>query len=529
MKRSHYYWLFGALLIGLLVRIPGVFWGHNFPVGWYGHHVDERAHLINAQLLINPLLPPVYYKPSYPKGMGAHVAIPMLGIRFLEGKLFDKHPPSSTIIVTGRVLTVLYGTATILIVYLLTRLLFGDPRLAHLAAWIMAMGGLHISQSHFFLADVPSIFWFFLGLYLLLLELEAPSSNSSQALLWAAFCFGIAFGIKLVINGLLSLALIALMYKPRLIRSIKAAIFFLAGFVLVNFLSYTPYDLYVTFKKSVHGSLQFSRLSSIILYLIELPSIVSFPVLLLTVAGSYFLIRKLFLSDSRSKLRTLLLIVILPLILNVWVVVFKLDHFPRHLIPFIPWIAMVSAWSLLKIIDRARLKGLHPSLVVVPFFVYLALFVYDGEKVFIKEPRNMAAKWLLQNVPPGTTISWSGHGRIEKYNFKGFPHQGRPPVIIVEMAPDVNSYLSGMGLKNSCLNSSKIIEGEDWSQVRAYRLLFKGETEYKEVARFSEGYFMPDYVLVNDLIGDRSRNFVSEIVIFKKTRKASEEFEKTQS
>ncbi len=50
----------------------------------------------------------------------------------------------------------------------------------------------------------------------------------------------------------------------------------------------------------------------------------------------------------------------------------------------------------------------------------------------------------------------------------------------------------------------------------AIQALFKGTTEYREVARFNEGYFMPEYRISDYVIGNRSRNYVAEVVIFMK-------------
>ncbi len=521
MKRAHRYCLFGALLVGLLVRIPGVFWGYNFPTEWYGHHVDEYTHLVNAEMLINPLLPPRWPPHPYPKGMGAHVAVLMLGEFLLEGKLVGdpealrnlKPPPPSKIIVTGRVVSVLYGTATIFVVFLLGRRLFGDARVATAAAGLFALGGLHVSQSHFFLSDVPGLFWLLLGSYLLFLDVDAPDKKSAHFLLWAAFCFGAAFGLKLVIQGLPTLGLIAIMQRPRLLRAIHAGIFFLAGFVVVNFGAYSPYDLLKSLIRGVGDPYQFSFLSNLWLYPVGLPSVVSLPVALLVLAGSYWLARKLFLRETREQAWPLVLIVILPLLISVFLIVFKLDHFPRHIIPFIPWISLVAAWSLIRIGDALRTRGLHPALLIVPLFFYLAIFIYDGERVFIQEPRNKAADWILQKVTPGTTISWRGHG-LKGYGYANFPEEGRPPVVVVEMH-HANHYLSGMSWRNSYPSDYKFIfDSRSQARIDALQSLFKGSSEYKEVARFSEGYCMPEYVLVDHLIGNRSRNYVAEIVVF---------------
>ena len=71
--------LAAALVVGLLVRAPGVLWGSNFPTGWYGHQMSTSStHLVNTEMLINPLSPPRWPPHPYPKGLAAHVAPPLL-------------------------------------------------------------------------------------------------------------------------------------------------------------------------------------------------------------------------------------------------------------------------------------------------------------------------------------------------------------------------------------------------------------------------------------------------------------------
>ena len=74
-----------------------------------------------------------------------------------------------------------------------------------------------------------------LGLYLLLRELKKEPGDRRAYLEWAAFCMGVAFGMKLVVAALPTLALIVLLRRPRLVRVAHTAVFFLAGFVAINF------------------------------------------------------------------------------------------------------------------------------------------------------------------------------------------------------------------------------------------------------------------------------------------------------
>ena len=414
MTRRQMYLLLGALVVGLFVRIPGIFWGYNFPTGWRGHHPDEYTHLQNTRSIIRPWAPQWIH--PYPKGMAAHIAVPVLVKRALGGQLHDALPKGIQIIVAGRVVSVLYGTATIVLVFLLARRLFRDPRVAHFAAWIMALGGLHVSQSHYFVSDVPSIFWYLLGSYLLFLELEASDKNNSPYLMSAAFSFGIAFGLKFFIFSIPSIALIALMHRPRFMRAVHIGVFFFVGFVLVNFASYTPYDIANTFYGGIGNPYKVGWLSKMIMYLVELPTVVSVPILVLFVGGSYCLSKHLITACTREKAFATTVIVVIPLVFYGVLTVLMVSQFPRHLVPLIPWICLVSGWSVVVLMDKATSKGLPSMVVVIPLFVYLAVFVYDGERVFLNDTRNEAALWIERNVDRGSAIYWYTPERLNGFD-----------------------------------------------------------------------------------------------------------------
>jgi len=238
-------------------------------------------------------------------------------------------------------------------------------------------------------------------------------------------------------------------------------------------------------------------------------------VLLLAFVGTVLLAKKLFQCQEVIRLRAILMVVVLPLAIQIYSILFELDHFPRHMVPLIPWMAMTSAWSLAKLADLLKSRGLRPAIAVVPVFLYLGFFVYDGERVFFHEPRNEAARWLQKNVTPGTEVAWTGHNWIREYRHVDFP-EIRPPFLVVEMHT-ANHYVSGMGWKNSFPGDyRRIFASRSQARINELQSIFKATSEYREVARFSEGYFMPEYTLADRLIGNRSRNYVAEIVIFQK-------------
>jgi len=525
--------LAAALLTGLLARLPGVWWGANFPPGWYGHHPDEYTHTLYAQLLINPNKPKYqkershkigltnpwaagYSVTPYPKGMAVHVAAPVVAARILSGTGRDRPPPASAqIIPPGRLITVLYGTATILVVFLLARRLFTGTAVPLLAAWLLALGGLHVTQSHFYLADVPALFWMMLGTLLLWNDLAGSEPRSWKAYSAAAFCLGIAFGLKLQVAGVPSLALAALMKRNWPARAVLAGVCFLAGMLAINLGMYTPLDFLRTLRSGVSDPYIFSVASSALLYLAELPSILGLPLCITSLAGVVALsVRVVRLQDTALRLR-LAVVIALPLLVQLLLVLFKVDHFPRHLIPFIPWLTMTAAWFIVRMTDGLQARtGLPRYMIPILVLAWQALFVYDGEKGFIAEPRNKAAEWVNANVAKGSTLWWYYHSPP---GYMRVPFPDVQPDIVVEEMHHANHYLSDMGLRDSMPRDYRhVYDIQSQEELDAFQALFTGTSAYREATRFGENYFMPEYTLTDRFIGNRSRNYLAEVVIFVK-------------
>ncbi len=510
--------LAGLIVLSLAARLPGVYWGSNFPGGWQSHHPDEFTHWANAQLILDPEAFGNWQPHPYPKGLAAMVAVPALTLRKLNIR-GGEWPYKRTVILAGRLVSVVLGAATIVVVVLITNPFFHDRRVGWAAGLIMALGGLHVTQSHFFVSDVAGLFWLLVGLYLLLRELGRDPGNRRDYVGWAAFSMGVAFGLKLVVAGLPTLGLIVLLRRPRLPRVARSVVFFIAGATIINFGTYSPRDLYLTMESGWDDPFIYNRISGILLYLVELPSVVSLPVASLGIVGGLLLARRVLAPENHNRFPAILLVAVLPLLVHGYFVAFKLDHFPRHLIPFIPWLAIAAGWGLIGISDRLKRRGINPAFFMAPFFVYLAAFVFDGERVFIADPRNETAAWISHNVPSGTTMWWRGV-KLAGYESVRYPVNGKPAILVIDMK-DANHYLSGMGKRNSYPRDFRNIfasagQGQAW--VDSMQAVFRGTADYYEVARFGEHYLMPEYRVTDRLIGNRSRNYIAEIVVFRTSR-----------
>lgn len=510
MKR----WVIGALVVGCLVRLPGVGWGFNWPDGFALHHPDEWSHVVNAEAIIDPQSPPRYDHP-YPKAMGALVAAPMLAYYATQGRFGGPRPAVRWIALAGRILSVAFGVLSVLVVFFLARSLWSDPRIAVAAAWLLALGGLHVTQSHFFLADVASGTCLLIGLWLLWRDLTGSPEQGSDALNWAAFATGAAMALKLLAFSLPALAYATLARGPRLRRVANASVYFIAGLVIPGLGFDTPSDLVQVLRGGMNDPYQFDRGLGALLYLVQLPSIFSFPLLALALYGAWRLAAGFRWSDVRHRHALALFGSVTAVALAF--IFLKLDHFPRHWVVLTPLAALAGGWSLVRLWERLRHRPTLARLAVAGTFGWMLVFVADSERFFIFDPRNDALRWVRSNVAEGSTIYWSRHGAPRGYRSLRWQNQGNPEVLVIEMY-DANNYLSGIGWRNSYpADPRQVFDVESEERLRAFQSLFRGTAGYMEAARFPDRYLMPEYRLAMRLLGDRARSYVSEVVIFRRS------------
>ena len=83
---------------------------------------------------------------------------------------------------------------------------------------------------------------------------------------------------------------------------------------------------------------------------------------------------------------------------------------------------VAAAWQLTRLADAVAARRVPGWAVYGAVLAYLVVFLVDGERVFIQEPRNGAAEWVLENVPRGATLSWRRRpGRMPGYERGSFP------------------------------------------------------------------------------------------------------------
>lgn len=496
-----------------LVRLPGVAWGVNWPDGFTTHHPDEYTHVANADAIITPF--GSHADPYYPKAMGAYAAAPYLLFYAAQGRFGGPRVHLPFTVGAGRLISVIFGIASVLLVFAIARDAF-DERTGILAAWLLALGGLHVTQSHFFLADVPAVAWTLLAVWLLWRDLTGASADH-EAIRWAAFAVGAAFALKLFVFAIPAVVYVVFARRPRFIRAVHAIVFAFAGLMISSLGFETPANLYRAATGGINYPYEFDRLKGAVLHAVQLPALLSLPLLVLGILGSVGLLRQVLRAAATVRWHALIVFGSVPLI-AVAFVLFKLDHFPRHWVLVIPWAAIAAGWWLARLTERLQPRA--TALVFSVVFGWMFAVVVDSERFFIFEPRNDALRWLRANVPEGTTLHWMGRRTPPGYRQVRWLVDGQPDVLIVEMG-EANHSLSGVNWRNSYpTNFREVFDGRTPERVAAIQALFRGSSEYVEVARFTDSYVMPEYRVAMSLLGDRARSFITEVVVF---RRAAEE------
>ncbi len=142
-----------------------------------------------------------------------------------------------------RVITAVFGTGSVLLLYTLAKKLF-TREVGLFAAFFLAVNYLHVVRSHFGLPDVYNGFFALLSLYSSILILE---KNTSKRYFFAGFCAGMGFAIKYQVFSLIPFILVHCIwtFRKKNIRYFFHKNVFYAAFVFIlTFLIVNPYYLF---------------------------------------------------------------------------------------------------------------------------------------------------------------------------------------------------------------------------------------------------------------------------------------------
>ena len=318
-----------------------------------------------------------------------------------------------------RALAAAFGTATILLVYLIARR-FLDQRWAAFAAVIYAVSPLAVRDAHFAVTDIPSVFFQTAVVWFALRYLDAEPTKARRELWLAALSLALSMCTKYAGLLLTSVLFTAAWLRARQRNEPFPWLFVgkLCAAAAVIFVAVNPYLF-------IHWDQAWEEIWSIVevLYLWQpgdpawsLPyalwqfvkplrhGIGGWLGLATGVAAIAWAVRR---RDSR------LLLVAQP-VLSTFLVLLPFQHTVpyRYLLPALPTLAVIVMVFVQRISLRAPLAGAAAALLLLLApqahtafgFVHLLGF---------QDTRSQAGAWIQANVPSSTPIVWLGGPECE--------------------------------------------------------------------------------------------------------------------
>ena len=396
------------LALAALLRFIGIGAGIPFNIG-----VDEPEIMSRVvQMMRSGDFNPHFF--DYP-GLYVYLQLGVAVLRFLVGASLGQwtsldQVEAADFYFTGRAVTALLGTLTVLLVYRVG--LRWGARHAALAAGLMAVMPLHVRESHYVLTDVPVTFFVTLTL---LLTLVAHERERAASFAWAGAAAGLAAATKypgaLVAVVPLIAVWMTLGTKPSRLKASLAVV----GGAAVAFLIAAPYtvlDLPAFLNGYAHlaGAYTSKRLAEApwLTYYKHLSRSMEWPAFLLLLTGLGLGAVRAVRGPGRVRWTVT---IAFPLVYYYFLSGQTLV-FGRYLLPLLPFVCVlaavgaVSGVSLLRRFDIPR----APRTAIIAAITAAALLPPAWQSLnFIRtiirtSTVAQAHAWILSDVPKGSTI-----------------------------------------------------------------------------------------------------------------------------
>lgn len=313
----------------------------------------------------------------------------------------------------GRSLVVVFGVASVYLVYLIGRRAYGS-RVGLLGALFLALAPLHVGYSQIIKTDVPSLFF---GLLAVLFSLTLLTDHLRRGALLSGAAIGLAAGTRypsalFVIAPLGALALRGLGTPTDRLRLVGTTLLLGVG-ALVTFFVTTPYAAldFLAFRNGVTAVdrmvrspewLMFYRYGSPnwwVTHLVDLASPHG-------ITGSLFVLGAVGLIWALWRRRPEDFVITLPIV--AFYVFYSLPRWTyspvQFLLPIVPLVALLSA----RMLSDVTSPGRSPAVLAVALVLTVALPLSESAGQvrcgLQKRTTRQAREWIEASVLPGTAI-----------------------------------------------------------------------------------------------------------------------------
>ncbi len=400
--------LVAVLLLAAVLRLLGV--GYGLPLQL---NIDEPA-LISTTSNLNDNLNPGRF--DWPHLYFYIVAFffGVLGVaRAVISKFADVpflYTPAA-LFVTGRLVTIMFGTLTIIPIYLITKTLFKSREAAILAALIAAVLPVHVEESHLAKLDVAQAFFVALSLYYIVRIYE---TGQRKFYVWAGIFIGLATSIKY--NGFLMFLPLVLafllrfeksdwlnfkVWKNVIINSFVSGVISIIFFYLGTPFALIDYKKFWSHERGIGALWQFENVGHISSWEYPFKIFNTFANMYrdnmgLGIWAVFILLSILFLFfNKREKSYTLLL---LPVLIFTFYIG-RFERSPAHYYIFlIPMYVPAIASFIMEL--KSKIPNKYAGLVLMALIIIPSLYKSSQNSVLYlgKDTRTLAYEWVRDHV-----------------------------------------------------------------------------------------------------------------------------------
>ncbi len=560
------------ILLGLI--LAGAFFLRSYHINWdQGTHLhpDERAIVMNTLPLALPQSLSQFLSVASP--LNPHFFpygnFPLYLLKAIStfAAIFNHHLAEyNGIELVGRFISSLIDILTILLIFKMTRILFGE-KAGFAAAIIYALSVFPIQASHFYAVDILLTFFTTLTLFRLLLFHTKPN------ILNAAFV-GISFGLSLVtkisaiplfaaIVGAISIDFVLILVKaphkynvwlphvPIFLKRLIRDLLSIGFFTTLTFVIFQPYAL-IDSKEFISQNLLQSQMSNNayifpytlqyvgkIPYFYELKNLFLWgqgPVIsLLCLLGVLFFALNYKNYPKEAKSKTL---IILSFLLIYFLIIGKFAvGWMRYMLPLYPLLSIFGGTFLLFLVDK-YFKPIKFNFVKISLgiAILLLLLIWPISFMSIYQKTNTrvaATDWINKNIPTGSPIAiehWDDQLPLYSSNNYNFI------ILTLYDQPDDKTKWAIMSQKIKAakyiiiasnrlyIPLQKLSDCKKFKEcfpltAQYYKNLFSGKLGFKKIAEFSSYPTIPVLNLqINDQGADESFTVIDhpKVYIFKK-------------
>jgi YYY domain-containing protein len=552
------FWLTLILLTSLALRLYNINWDefqHAHPDERWITMVAVEIHLpksfseaLNPRLSpLNPLYDP---KAQAPRGF-AYGHLPLYILTALAGFLsaigkafFPKSvlPLLSTydyINLLGRVLSALFDTGTVYLIYRTGKLLYGE-RVGLWAAAFVSLTVSHIQLAHYYAFDPVATFFIVLSVYF---SAKLTRSSGRIDAFLAGAAAGLAISSKFSALPVLAAVALACWLSPRKGARLKL----LALSALAAFLAFaitSPFAL-LDLKsylvrigeqgQMVRGKLDYPytrqyRGTTPFVYHIEqqLRWGMGWALGIVAFTGLAWATVRLLRRKSPPGEAVILAWVLPYFIINGSFMV----KFMRYLLPIVPFLILFGALLLESLSEKVRRLPLG-LIVLIPTALWALAFVhgvYGHTHTWVE-----ASRWIYQNIPPGSAIAVEHWDDELPKPLKGEPYPGYRHLVLPLYEEDTAEKFAIV--KETLRQADYIVIASNRlyrsiprlpyrypMTIRYYELLFAGKLGFEKVAEFSSYPRLGPWVIPDD---EADESFTvydhPKPMVFKKVRDLTDE------